>query len=39
MNLTPDSFYANSRMESSQKVVDKAGAFIEEGASIIDIGG
>ena len=39
MNLTPDSFYANSRMESLQKVVDKAGAFIEEGASIIDIGG
>ncbi len=39
MNLTPDSFYANSRMESSQKLVDKAGVFIEEGASIIDIGG
>lgn len=39
MNLTPDSFYANSRMESLQKVVDKAGVFIEEGANIIDIGG
>lgn len=39
MNLTPDSFYANSRMESLQKVVDKAGAFIKEGASIIDVGG
>jgi dihydropteroate synthase len=39
MNLTPDSFYANSRISSAQEVVDKAGLYIKEGASIIDIGG
>jgi len=39
MNLTPDSFYANSRLLSTLEVVDKAGVFIEEGAEIIDIGG
>ncbi len=39
MNLTPDSFYAKSRLFSIQEVVDKAGVFMEEGAEIIDIGG
>jgi dihydropteroate synthase len=39
MNLTPDSFYAKSRLASAEEVVEKAGVFIEEGASIIDIGG
>jgi dihydropteroate synthase len=39
MNLTPDSFYAKSRMENIQAIVEKAGQFIEEGAGIIDIGG
>lgn len=39
MNLTPDSFYAESRMDNLQAIVEKAGQFIEEGAAIIDIGG
>lgn len=39
MNLTPDSFYAKSRLASAEEIVEKAGKFIEEGASIIDIGG
>lgn len=39
MNLTPDSFFAQSRMESLDLIIEKVGYFIEEGASIIDIGG
>jgi len=39
MNLTPDSFYADSRLLSTQEIVDKAGVFMAEGAEIIDIGG
>jgi dihydropteroate synthase len=38
MNLTPDSFYADSRL-LTQEIVDKAGVFMAEGAEIIDIGG
>lgn len=40
LNLTDDSFYANSRVKSStQEVLDRAGKMIEEGASILDLGG
>ena len=39
MNLTPDSFYAKSRLLSTQEIVDKAGVFMDEGAEIIDVGG
>ena len=38
LNVTPDSFYSRSRVESSQ-VVDRAGEMLEVGADIIDIGG
>lgn len=39
MNLTPDSFFADSRMKDIQTIVDRAGRMIQEGASIVDIGG
>lgn len=39
INLTPDSFYANSRFSSLAPVIEKAGEMIEEGAAILDIGG
>lgn len=39
LNLTPDSFFSGSRMDSVQAVVDCAGKMLEEGASIIDVGG
>lgn len=39
LNLTPDSFYAGSRVLGSQQVVDIAGAMLEQGAAIIDLGG
>jgi len=38
MNLTPDSFYQNSRV-SKDELVDIAGNMIEAGVDIIDIGG
>lgn len=39
LNATPDSFFAASRLENTQMVIDKAGLMVQEGASIIDIGG
>lgn len=39
INITPDSFYKNSRKQTTQSIIDIAGQMIEEGASIIDIGG
>jgi dihydropteroate synthase len=39
LNTTPDSFYGKSRVQTEQQAVDQAGAMIEAGAAIIDIGG
>lgn len=39
LNLTPDSFFAGSRMYSTQHAIDRASRMIAEGAGIIDIGG
>ncbi|MCF8236654.1 MAG: dihydropteroate synthase [Saprospiraceae bacterium] len=39
LNSTPDSFYPGSRLDSPQAGVDRAGSMIEEGATILDIGG
>lgn len=39
LNITPDSFYAGSRIDSVQEVVRRAGKMLEEGAGILDIGG
>ena len=39
LNTTPDSFYGKSRVQTEQESVDLAGAMIEAGAVIIDIGG
>ncbi len=38
LNLTPDSFYAGSRIDKSG-VLQKASAMLEEGAAILDVGG
>lgn len=38
LNITPDSFYAGSRVGNNE-VVERAGAMIEAGADILDIGG
>ncbi|HEV7378829.1 MAG TPA: dihydropteroate synthase [Dyadobacter sp.] len=39
VNATPDSFYGNSRVNSEQAVIDRVGGMIDEGVSIIDVGG
>ena len=39
LNVTPDSFYAGSRLDSSQAAVDRAGQMLEEGMTLVDIGG
>ena len=39
LNVTPDSFFAGSRLSSVSEVVQKAGAMLADGADILDIGG
>ncbi|MBL7899916.1 MAG: dihydropteroate synthase [Crocinitomicaceae bacterium] len=39
LNVTPDSFYSESRIISQNEIADRAGKMIEEGALILDIGG
>ena len=39
LNITPDSFYAGSRFPENNRIIDTVGPMIEDGATIIDIGG
>ena len=39
LNVTPDSFYQNSRVTAVSEAIDLAGKMHSDGASIIDIGG
>jgi dihydropteroate synthase len=39
LNVTPDSFYATSRVASEKNILKRAEQFISEGADILDIGG
>ena len=39
INVTPDSFFANSRTENTDAVLQKAEQMLNEGATILDIGG
>ncbi|WP_240336892.1 dihydropteroate synthase [Rufibacter psychrotolerans] len=39
LNFTPDSFYANSRLQHVDQAVEKAGKMLEDGATFLDIGG
>lgn len=38
LNLTPDSFYAGSRMQTEKDVIQRAHQILEEGGKMIDIG-
>ena len=38
LNVTPDSFYAGSRMQTEREVADRAHQIVNEGGGIIDIG-
>lgn len=39
LNVTPDSFYAGSRIGSVQQAVDRAGQMLADGATFLDVGG
>jgi len=39
LNITPDSFYSDSRTKSIDEALTKAAQFLNEGATFIDIGG
>jgi dihydropteroate synthase len=39
LNVTPDSFYANSRLSTVDEVLQRTEAMLRDGADILDIGG
>ncbi|MDR1129722.1 MAG: dihydropteroate synthase [Prevotellaceae bacterium] len=39
LNVTPDSFYANSRISGEREIIARAETIVSEGGVIIDIGG
>ena len=39
LNVTPDSFYDGSKYASEQAILDQVSKMLEEGATIIDVGG
>lgn len=39
LNITPDSFYADSRKQSEKAIEERIQAILDEGGQIIDIGG
>lgn len=38
LNVTPDSFYSGSRMQTEEDITNRAQQILDEGATIIDIG-
>lgn len=38
LNVTPDSFYVGSRMQTEQDIANRARQIVDEGATMIDIG-
>ena len=38
LNVTPDSFYAGSRKQSEEEIINRAKQILNEGGSIIDLG-
>jgi dihydropteroate synthase len=38
LNITNDSFYAGSRLNSTEMILEKAAQMIQDGADILDIG-
>jgi dihydropteroate synthase len=39
LNATPDSFFSTSRVDNVEALLEKAGAMLEQGATLVDIGG
>ena len=38
LNVTPDSFFAGSRMQTEQEIAERTHQILDEGATIIDVG-
>jgi len=38
LNITPDSFFADSRKQSEEEIISRAGEILSQGGTIIDIG-
>jgi dihydropteroate synthase len=38
LNITPDSFYRDSRVEAAEDAIRQAGRMLEEGAALLDLG-
>ena len=38
LNVTPDSFYADSRKQTEEEIAKRAEQILEEGAAMIDVG-
>lgn len=38
LNVTPDSFFAQSRKQTSKEIIERVKQIIDEGASIVDLG-
>lgn len=38
LNITPDSFYSQSRMQTEREISERATAILQEGGGIIDVG-
>lgn len=38
LNVTPDSFYAGSRKQTEQEIIERANQIVAEGGTIIDVG-
>ncbi len=39
LNVTPDSFYAGSRVQQHESILQKAGEMLAQGATFLDVGG
>jgi dihydropteroate synthase len=39
INITPDSFFSGSRKNSEKEILERASQILEEGGTIIDLGG
>lgn len=39
LNVTPDSFYAGSRISGEEALLKKAETMLRDGADLLDIGG
>ena len=39
LNVTPDSFFAGSRKQTEHEIVERANQIVEQGATMIDVGG